>query len=108
MSLQVDRVGTTHTSAVPPTIREQYWELTPTGNSFEVDLTVNHCFQPQSELLLCQFTNPNWSCENQMSSPTSITQVGVTQFVDTALGSDEFHSMTSFECGNFSAWSDVR
>ena len=67
---------------MPPTIPEQYWQLTPVGETFEVDLTMNHYLQPNDQLLLCKIDNPGWDCANDLSSEVTITKLGVTQFND--------------------------
>ena len=108
-SVQVDRIYSDHPSSADPTMPDFYWQLTPTGGGATVDLTLYHCYQSDSEALLCRWTGGSWDCGNDFSTQMSITRQGVTEFGDWSAGAvDPLTFMTAFECGNVSAWSDVR
>ena len=107
--LEVNRIGMDHPNHAPLAMPGQYWQMTPIGGGFTVDLTLNHCIQPDAEMLLCRFTGAAWDCSQDLSTPTSITRVGMTQLDEWAMGAvDPNIFMTGFTCGNVSAWSDVR
>ncbi len=108
-SMQVDRIWGDHPNSVPPTMPDFYWQLTPTGGGATADVTLYHCYQPDTEALLCRWTGASWDCGNDFSTQMSITRTNVTQFGDWSAGAaDPYQFMTAFECGNVSAWSDVR
>jgi hypothetical protein len=108
-SVQVDRIYSDHPNSADPTMPDFYWQLTPAGGGATVDLTLYHCYQPDSQAQLCRWTGAAWDCGNDFSTQVSITRLGVTQFGDWSAGAvDPYDFMTAFECGNVSAWSDVR
>ena len=108
-SVQVDRIYTDHPNSADPTMPDFYWQLTPVGGGAMFDLTLYHCYQPDTEALLCRWTGAAWDCGNDFSTQLSVTRQGVTEFGDWAAGAtDPYGFMTGFECGNVSAWSDVR
>ncbi len=107
--LEVNRIGMDHPNHAPLAMPGQYWQMIPVGGGFTVDLTLNHCIQPDAEMLLCRYTGAAWDCAQDLSTPTSITRVGMTQLDEWAMGAvDPDIFMTGFTCGNVSAWSDVR
>ncbi len=108
-SLQVDRIYSDHPGSADPTMPDFYWQLTPTGGGATADVTLYHCYQPDTEALLCRWTGASWDCGNDFSTQMSITRTNVTQFGDWSAGAtDPYDFMTAFECGNVSAWSDAR
>ncbi|MEJ2085066.1 MAG: hypothetical protein P8Y44_05220 [Acidobacteriota bacterium] len=106
--MQVDRIWGDHPSSAPPTMPDFYWQLTPTGGGATADVTLYHCYQPDTEALLCRWTGASWDCGNDFSTQISITRQGVTEFGDWSAGAvDPLTFMTGFECGNVSAVTDV-
>lgn len=104
--LKVERVGGNHPSAEPSTRLEQYWLFTPTGGGFIVDLTLDHCHQPEADLRLCRYTGSSWNCGVDSVTPAAITRAGVTQLATWALGlTDPRTLQTGFDCGDPMAWS---
>lgn len=104
-SLQVERVGGNHSSADLTTRLGEHWLLTPTGGGFDVDLTLDHCYQPQGDVRLCRYTGASWDCGVDSVSLTEITRTGVTDLSTWTLGlTDPRTLQTGFECGNPSAW----
>lgn len=104
-TLQVERVGGNHSSADPTTRLGEHWLFTPTGGGFDVDLTLDHCYQPQGDVRLCRHTGASWDCGVDSVSLTEITRTGVTDLSTWTLGlTDPRTLQTAFECGNPSAW----
>ena len=105
-SLQVERVGSNHSSADPTTRLGEHWLFTPTGGGFDVDLTLDHCYQPEGDVRLCRYTGASWDCGVDSVSLTEITRTGVTDLSTWTLGLTDPRTLkTGFECGNPSAWS---
>ena len=104
--LQVERVGGNHPNSDATTKLGEHWLFTPTGGGFDVDLIVDHCYQPDGDLRLCRHTDSAWDCAVDSVTLTDISRLGVTQLTTWALGlTDPRTLQTGFECGKPSAWS---
>ena len=86
--IQVDRIDREHPNAFGSARTGRYWAITPTGASFDLDLTLVHDVSPDSDAEVCRFVAPAtpWDCERDTSTPTTVTRNGVTQLSDWAVG----------------------
>jgi hypothetical protein len=86
-SVQVDRVGGNHPQADSQTATGQYWQITPEGGDYTVDLTLPHSLTNHEDALACRYTGSDWDCGRSSSTATSVTRSGVSQLSDWAVGS---------------------
>jgi PKD repeat protein len=81
-SVQVDRVGGNHPQADNQTATGQYWQMTPEGGGYTVDLTLPHSLVDHEDALACRYTGSDWDCGRSSSTATTVTRAGVDQLSD--------------------------
>ncbi len=86
-SLQIDRIGSNHPNASSAIQTGQYWQFTPTGSGYTLDLTLTHTLSDHTNAAVCYYNSSSWDCVRNSSTATSVTRNGVNQLAsDWAVG----------------------
>ncbi len=83
-NLQVDRIDSNHANATSYQQTGKHWAITPTGNSFTVDITLPH--NNLSDPSACRYTGTGWSCGRTSFTSSTVTRSSVTELSDWAVG----------------------
>jgi hypothetical protein len=95
-SLQVDRTDVNHPNATSGpggagTATGRYWTITPTGDSYTVDLTLPHNVTPDTNAAACEYTGGSgdgWDCARTSSTGNTVTRTDVTVLSPWAVGNN--------------------
>jgi len=92
--LSVDRIDSNSThgtgSSASGTNTGRYWQITPTGAGFTLDLTLPHSYPADdSNTHVCEWVagpGSGWDCARSASNATTVTRNGITSLSEWAVG----------------------
>jgi len=77
--LQVDRIDANAPNQLPSFSSDKYWNITPTGSGYTVNLTLPH--NNLSDPKVCRYSSgTNWSCARASFTSSAVTRNGVNNF----------------------------
>ncbi|OQY80120.1 MAG: hypothetical protein B6D41_21595 [Chloroflexi bacterium UTCFX4] len=78
-NLQVDRIDANAPNQLPGFSSDKYWNITPTGSGYTVNLTLPH--NNLSDPKVCRYTSgTNWACARTSFTSSAVTRNGVNNF----------------------------